>query len=103
LVLVARCATIIAACKDIKMRPILSLAAVSALGFVLSGCAVAEVAGAGVSVATTVVTTTVDVAGDVVGGVADTVSGHSHGDKDSDDGKDKDDSKDRPRDDENGQ
>jgi hypothetical protein len=48
---------------------------VSLLSVLLSGCAVAEVAGAGVSVATTVVTTTVDVAGDVVSGVADTVSG----------------------------
>jgi len=47
---------------------------VSLLALLLSGCAVAEVAGAGVSVATTVVTTTVDVAGDVVSGVADTVS-----------------------------
>ena len=48
---------------------------VSLLALLLSGCAVAEVAGAGVSVATTVVTTTVDVAGDVVSGVAHTVSG----------------------------
>ena len=48
---------------------------VGLLGFLLSGCAVADVAVAGVSVATTVVTTTVDVAGDVVSGVADTVSG----------------------------
>jgi hypothetical protein len=63
------------------------------LGVLLSGCAVAEVAGAGVSVATTVVTTTVDVAGDVVSGVADTVSGKSDEDKkkpsDGDDASDK--------------
>jgi hypothetical protein len=89
LVLVARYATIIAVCREAIMRKIRSLAVVSALGFVLSGCAVVDVAGAGVSVATTVVTTTVDVAGDVVGGVADTVSGHSNDDKDKDDGKDK--------------
>ena len=48
---------------------------VGLFALVLSGCAVAEVAGAGVSLAATVVTTTVDVAGDVVSGVADTVSG----------------------------
>jgi hypothetical protein len=52
-----------------------ALLVVCLLGFLLSGCAVVDVAGAGVSVATTVVTTTVDVAGDVVSGVADTVSG----------------------------
>jgi hypothetical protein len=63
------------------------------LAVLLSGCALAEVAGAGVSVATTVVTTTVDVAGDVVSGVADTVSGKSDDDKkkpsDGDDVSDK--------------
>jgi hypothetical protein len=58
-----------------------ALLVVGLLGVLLSGCAVAEVAGAGVSVATTVVTTAVDVAGDVVGGVADTVSGKSDDDK----------------------
>ena len=72
------------------MRAILTFGAIGLLGFSLSGCAVAEVAGAGVSAAATVVSTTVDVAGDVVSGVADTVSG---GDKkkshDSDGGGDK--------------
>ena len=57
------------------MRAILTLGAIGLLGLSLSGCAVAEVAGAGVSAAATVVSTTVDVAGDVVSGVADTVSG----------------------------
>ena len=65
---------------------------VGLLAVLLSGCAVAEVAGAGVSVATTVVTTTVDVAGDVVSGVADTVSGKDEKkkpDKGDSDGNDK--------------
>ena len=61
------------------------------LAVLLSGCAVAEIAGAGVSVATTVVTTAVDVAGDVVSGVADTVSGKDDKKKpsDGDDASDK--------------
>jgi hypothetical protein len=67
-----------------------TLLVVVPLALLLSGCAVAEVAGAGVSVATTVVTTTVDVAGDVVSGVADTVSGKDEKKKpdkgDADDG-----------------
>ena len=61
--------------KSDAMRAILTLGAIGLLGLSLSGCAVAEVAGAGVSAAATVVSTTVDVAGDVVSGVADTVSG----------------------------
>ena len=49
------------------MRALLPLAAVSLLGFVLSGCVAVEVVGAGVGVATTVVSTTAHVAGSVVG------------------------------------
>jgi len=75
------------------MRAIFTLVTLAVLALSLGGCAVAEVAGAGVSVATTVVTTTVDVAGDVVGGVADTVCGHPNDDKDKAGEKDK------PRDD----
>jgi len=62
---------------------------VSLLALLLSGCTVVEVAGAGVSVATTVVTTTVDVAGDVVSGVADTVSGKDEKKPDKGDNDDK--------------
>jgi hypothetical protein len=69
---------------EITMRAIVTIGLIAMLGSSLSGCAVAEVASAGVSAATTVVSTTVDVAGDVVSGVADTVSGKSDSDKDKD-------------------
>ncbi len=66
------------------MRALLPLAAVCLLGLALSGCAVTEVVGAGVGVATTVVSTTAHVAGSVVSGAADTVSGGDDEDKDGD-------------------
>ncbi len=85
----ARYAMIAALIEDVFMRTFLALNVIGLLAVSLSGCAVAEVAGAGVSAATTVVSTTVDVAGDVVSGVADTVSGGSDSDKDKDKDKDK--------------
>jgi len=69
---------------EIAMRAVLTMGVAGLLATQLSGCAVAEVAGAGVSAASTVVSTTVDVAGDVVSGVADTVSGSADSDKDKD-------------------
>jgi hypothetical protein len=77
------------------MRALLPIAVIAVLGFSLSGCVVADVAGAGVSVATTVVTTTADVAGDVVSGAADTVTGGSDDDKDKDKDKPKSDDSDK--------
>ena len=80
---------------DNAMRAIVMMGVIGLLGLSLSGCVVAEVASAGVSVATTVVSTTVHVAGDVVSGAADTVTGKSDDDKkkshenDGDDDKDK--------------
>jgi hypothetical protein len=78
------------------MRAFYSLAVVGFLGLALSGCAVAEVAEAGVDVATTVVSTTVHVAK----GAVDTVSDSSDDDKDSekDSGKGKDSSDDDDKD-----
>jgi len=74
----------------VPMRGVFAFAIVGSLAVLLGGCVVAEVAGAGVSVATTVVTTTADVAGSVVSGAAHTVSGDSDDDKaKSDDDKDK--------------
>src|SRR5689334_18970371 len=71
------------------MRVTFGLVVVGSLAMLLGGCVVAEVAGAGVSVATTVVTTTVDVAGSVVSGAAHTVSGKDDDKAKSDDDKDK--------------
>jgi hypothetical protein len=62
-----------------KMRAFGPIAVVGLLGLSLSGCAVVEVASAGVDVATTVVSTTVSVAK----GAVDTVAGDSD-DEDSD-------------------
>ena len=70
------------------MRALLPVAVICLLGTALSGCVVAEVASAGVGVATTVVSTTAHVAGSVVSGAADAVTGSSDDedkDKDSDD------------------
>jgi hypothetical protein len=67
--------------RNQTMRAYLTMAVIGVLGLSLSGCAVADVAGAGISAASTVVSTTVDVAGDVVSGVADTVSGKSDDEK----------------------
>ncbi|HXC57053.1 MAG TPA: hypothetical protein VNU97_17265 [Rhizomicrobium sp.] len=71
------------------MRALLPIAVIGVLSFALCGCVVAEVASAGVGVATTVVSTTAHVAGDVVSGAADTVTGSSD-DDDKDKDKDKD-------------
>ena len=71
------------------MRALLPIAVITLLGFALSGCVVAEVAGAGIGVATTVVSTTAHVAGSVVSGAADAVTGSSD-DEDKDKDKDKD-------------
>ena len=65
------------------MRALLPVAVICLLGTALSGCVVAEVASAGIGVATTVVSTTAHVAGSVVSGAADTVSGDSDKDDDS--------------------
>jgi len=67
------------------MRALLPVAVICLLGTSLSGCVVAEVASAGVGIATTVVSTTAHVAGSVVRGTADAVTGDSDDDKDSDD------------------
>jgi hypothetical protein len=72
------------------MRGIASTFAILCLAAALSGCAVADVAGAAVDVGSTVVSTTADVAGDAV----DTVTGDDSdaddtdkSDKKKDDGK----------------
>jgi hypothetical protein len=64
------------------MRTVGIVAALTALGLSLSGCAVVSVASTAVSITSTVVGTAADVTGDVVSGVADTVSGSDDKDKD---------------------
>jgi len=71
------------------MRLTAKVLTLAAVGFLLSGCAVAEVGGAVVGAGVTVVSTAVSVTGDVVGAAADTVGGsdkdkdkHKSGDKD---------------------
>lgn len=70
------------------MRALGLIAVVGLLGLSLSGCAVVEVASAGVDVATTVVSTTVSVAKgavDTVAGDSDDSDHHHHKDGDDDD------------------
>jgi len=69
------------------MRMMAKVLTLAAFGFLLSGCAVAEVGGAVVGAGVTVVSTAVSVTGDVVGAAADTVGGsdkdkHKSADKD---------------------
>ncbi|MGH8121978.1 MAG: hypothetical protein ACREPT_04330 [Rudaea sp.] len=70
------------------MRTLVPIAVVGLLGLALSGCAVVEVASAGVDVATTVVSTTVSVAKgavDTVAGDSDDSDHHRHKDGNDDD------------------
>ena len=73
------------------MRKILSVGALVLVGFGLSGCVVASVAGAAVDGAVTVASTAVHVTGDVVSGAADVATGQSDDDKKKDDKKKPDD------------
>lgn len=67
------------------MRKILAFCMLPLLGPVLSGCAVASVAGAAVDGAVTVTSTAVHVTGRVVKGTADMATGSSEEKKSGDD------------------